>query len=192
MEEKKLLRPNPISNLALAAMIVGIAGIGLDALSTIYAVSSPWDYLRNHTFWGFVNVLNSIALWGALAVFAFGMAGSALKTLVGESILKTMFILACVTGGLSFLMSFMPVQGSYMFSIFRAMAAIGYGVMQLLVYIKIAKVAELRTLAVMTLVFFITLMVQFTFGFVPVLNIMTSLAFAAGTVLYLLQCKKEM
>ena len=98
MEAKKL--ENPIRPLAMAAMIVAMAGAGLVLLQDIFTaviLSNPWKFYSLSAFSSVLGFFGNVAMWGGLAVFAFGMANSAMKNYVDAGILKALFILACLS-----------------------------------------------------------------------------------------------
>lgn len=192
MEAKKL--ENPIRPLAMAAMIVAMAGAGLVLLQDIFTaviLSNPWKFYSLSAFSSVLGFFGNVAMWGGLAVFAFGMANSAMKNYVDAGILKALFILACCVGGLYMMGSVMPAgAASLVFTILGSIALVGYVVLQVLVYVKICKLPDFKSFALWTMILFIVLGTNVILGWVPFLNILIGIAIAAATVFYVMECNK--
>ena len=192
MEVKKL--ENPIRPLAMAAMIVAMAGAGLVLLQDIFTaviLSNPWKFYSLSAFSSVLGFIGNVAMWGGLAVFAFGMANSAMKNYVDAGILKALFILACCVGGLYMMGSVMPAgAASLVFTILGSIAMVGYVVLQVLVYVKICKLPDFKSFALWTMILFIVLGTNVILGWVPFLNILIGIAIAAATVFYVMECNK--
>lgn len=192
MEVKKL--ENPIRPLAMAAMIVAMAGAGLVLLQDIFAaviLSNPWKFYSLSAFSTVLGFFGNVAMWGGLAVFAFGMANSAMKNYVDAGILKALFILACCVGGLYMMGCVMPAgAATLVFNILGSLALVGYVVLQILVYVKICKLPDFKSFALWTMILFIVLGTNVILGWVPFLNILIGLAIAAAVVFYVMECNK--
>lgn len=192
MEVKKL--ESHIRPLAMAAMIVAMAGAGLVLLQDIFTaviLSNPWKFYSLSAFSSVLGFFGNVAMWGGLAVFAFGMANSAMKNYVDAGILKALFILACCVGGLYMMGSVMPAgAASLVFTILGSIAMVGYVVLQVLVYVKICKLPDFKSFALWTMILFIVLGTNVILGWVPFLNILIGIAIAAATVFYVMECNK--
>ena len=192
MEAKKL--ENPIRRLAMAAMIVGMAGAGLVLLQEIFTaviLCHPWKFYSLSAFSSVLGFFGNVAMWGGLAVFAFGMANSAMENSVDAGILKALFSLACCVGGLYMMGSVMPAgAASLVFTILGSIALVGYVVLQVLVYVKICKLPDFKSFALWTMILFIVLGTNVILGWVPFLNILIGIAIAAATVFYVMECNK--
>lgn len=174
---------NPFAKLMKVILIVGIAGAGGMFLNSVGCLASPW----HHGIWAFfyfINPLNIIALWGALALCAFALRSTS-SQIVNSGILLANFICACAVGGF-FLLSYAEED----LSILADLSAIGMAVLQILIYIKIKNVPELKNLAVFSLVFAIALSAACIFSFVPYLNLVLSWAELAACILLLINYYK--
>lgn len=192
MEVKKL--ESHIRPLAMAAMIVAMAGAGLVLLQDIFSaviLSNPWKFYSLSAFTSVLGFFSNVAMWGGLAVFAFGMANSAMKNYVDAGILKALFILACCVGGLNMMGCVMPVgAATLVFTILGSLALVGYVVLQVLIYVKICKLPDFKSFALWTMILFIVLGTNVILGWVPFLNILIGIAVAAAVVFYVMECNK--